>query len=248
MSVAQILFLACAGVIGGACNAIAGGGTFFTFPALLSVGVPPVVANATSAISIWPGHAAGIFAYREELRRHAGRLKLSAFIFAGGGLVGGLLLILTGDALFGALIPWLIFGATVMFAFGPQLRRLVHAKAAGRASIWLAVPLELIAAIYGGYFAAGLGILLIAILTLIGIEDLHEANAIKNALATIATTAAVVLFAATGTVAWAECGVVLCGAALGGYLGGRIARWVKPEALRAVVVIFGLVLTWHYAR
>ena len=114
--------LVAAGLVGGACNAVAGGGTFFTFPALLAAGVPPVVANATSAISIWPGHATSLFGYREELRRNAERLKSSAPAFVLGSLIGAVLLSITGNAIFRQLMPWLLLVATILFALGPRLR------------------------------------------------------------------------------------------------------------------------------
>ncbi|MDF1749299.1 MAG: sulfite exporter TauE/SafE family protein [Alphaproteobacteria bacterium] len=242
----DIMLLAVDGVIGGACNAIAGGGTFFTFPALLSVGIPPVVANATSAISIWPGHATSLVSYRPELRRHAGRLKMSTPVFVLGSIVGAGLLSVTGNGLFRDLIPWLLLSATVLFAAGPKLRSAILVMRSDHLPVAVTVLLDFVVAVYGGYFGAGLGILLMAILTLIGIEDLNEANALKNAFATIVSSVAVAIFIASGIIAWGPGAVVLAGAVAGGYIGARIARWVNPMILRAVIIFIGLGLTWLY--
>lgn len=246
IGLAELLLLLAAGLVGGACNAIAGGGTFFTFPALLHVGVPPVAANATSAISIWPGHATSLLGYREELRRQSARLKASAPVFILGGIVGAALLAATGNAIFRQLIPWLLLAATLLFAAGPWLRAWVSAHRGGELPKAALLAIDFAVAVYGGYFGAGLGILLMAVLTLIGIDDVNEANALKNALATVVTSVAVAVFVATGIIAWLPGLVVLAGAIAGGYLGARLARWVKPSVLRAVVIAVGLLLTWSY--
>lgn len=246
MDIHDIALLVAAGFVGGACNAVAGGGTFFTFPALLAAGVPPVAANATSAISIWPGHAASLLGYRVELRRHAGRLKSGAWASVPGAIAGAVLLAATGDGLFRQLIPWLLLVATLLFAFGPGLRSRLSASRSGdlpKPAIFL---LDLIAAIYGGYFGAGLGILLMAVLTLAGLSDANEANAVKNALATLVSSIAVAVFIATGIIAWGPAAAVLAGAIAGGYLGARFARRINPAILRAIVIAVGLALTWLY--
>jgi len=246
MTFPDILLLAGAGVIGGLSNAIAGGGTFFTFPALVAVGLAPVAALATSVVAIWPGHATSLLGYRDELRREGPRLSRSAAIFALGALLGAALLLASGDALFRGLVPWLVLAATLLFAAGPMLLKLVRLHRKGTTSPGVAGLIEFTVAIYGGYFGAGLGIMLMAALTLVGVEDVNAANALKNALATIATTIAAVIFIVTGTIDWIAGGIVFVGAIVGGWLGARIARWVKPAALRAVVVAAGLLLFWSY--
>ncbi|MEW5420673.1 sulfite exporter TauE/SafE family protein [Amorphus sp. 3PC139-8] len=246
MDVYDFLLLGAAGFVGGGCNAIAGGGTFFTFPALLAAGVPPVMANATSAISIWPGHATSLLGYRQELRRHADRLKTSAPVFVIGSIIGAGLLSVTGNGLFRQLIPWLLLAATLLFAAGPKLRSWVLASRSGNLSKPVALILDLIVAIYGGYFGAGLGILLMAVLTLVGLDDVNEANAVKNALATIVSSVAVAIFVVTGIIAWGPGAVVLAGAVAGGYLGAHFARWINPAILRVLIIAVGLGLTWLY--
>ena len=246
MDLNNLALLIAAGLIGGACNAVAGGGTFFTFPALLAAGVPPVVANATSAISIWPGHATSLLGYREELARHAGRLKSSASAFVIGAVIGAALLAVTGNGVFRQLIPWLLLVATLLFAIGPTLRTWISTNRSETLPKPVIFLIDLVVAIYGGYFGAGLGILLMAVLTLIGLSDVNEANAVKNALATIVSTLAVAVFIATGIIAWGPGAAVLAGAIVGGYLGARFARWINPKILRGIIIAVGLGLTWFY--
>jgi uncharacterized membrane protein YfcA len=246
MTFPDILLLAAAGLMGGISNAIAGGGTFFTFPALVAVGLAPVTALATSVIAIWPGHATSLLGYRDELHRERRRLTRSAPIFALGAVLGAALLLASGDALFRGLVPWLVLAATLLFAAGPRLLKLMRTRHRAAAGPVAAGVIEFAVAIYGGYFGAGLGIMLMAVLTLVGMEDVNAANAVKNALATIATTVAAAIFMATGTIDWTAGGIVFAGAIAGGWLGARIARWVPPGALRAIVIAAGLLLFWSY--
>lgn len=246
MDVNTAALLIAAGLVGGASNAVAGGGTFFTFPALLAAGVPPVVANATSTIAIWPGHATSLFGYREELRRNAGRLTSGAPAFVLGSLLGAALLSVTGNGVFRQLVPWLLLTATMLFALGPTLRSWISRHRPGMLPGPVIFAADLLVAIYGGYFGAGLGILLMAVLTLIGLSDVNEANAVKNALATIVSSLAVGVFIATGIIAWGPALAVLAGAIAGGYLGARFARWINPAILRGIVIAVGLGLTWFY--
>lgn len=246
MTAADLGLLLLAGLVGGACNAMAGGGTFFTFPALMAVGLPPVVANATSAIAIWPGHAASLFGYRAELARQRARLRQSAPAFAAGSVTGAVLLVVAGNAVFRQLIPWLILIATLLFALGPQLRRWVLQHRGGHVPASLLLAIDFVVAVYGGFFGAGLGILLMAVLTLGGLDDLNEANAVKNALSTVASAVAVAVFASTGVIAWGPAATVLAGAIAGGYIGARIARAIPPRALRTVVISIGLLLFVYY--
>jgi uncharacterized membrane protein YfcA len=246
MTIPEILLLTVAGLMGGLSNAIAGGGTFFTFPALVAVGLAPVAALATSVVAIWPGHATSLLSYRDELRREGPRLRRSLAIFALGAALGAGLLLASGDALFRGLVPWLVLAATLLFAAGPKLLQVMLRYHKGAAPPAAAGLIEFAVAIYGGYFGAGLGIILMAALTLVGVEDVNAANALKNALATIATTVAAAIFMATGTIDWIAGAIVFVGAIGGGWLGARIARWVKPAALRAIVVAAGLLLFWSY--
>ena len=249
MDASHGLLLIGAGVLGGAANAIAGGGTFFTFPALLAAGVPPVAANASNSLAIWPGHALALLSYGEELGRHRGALpRLMAAAVAGGAL-GGWLMVHSTDRYFMQAVPWLLLFATLAFAFKGQMlsasRRLFSARHGGNGP--LAMLLTFALGVYGGYFNAGLGIMLLATLTLSGIEDTHELNGVKNLLATGITTVALVLLVASGVIAWAPALVTLAGAVVGGMLGGRLARRIPKKWLEGTVIGLGSLLTAVYS-
>jgi len=248
MDVLQGLLLVGAGALGGAANAVAGGGTFFTFPALLAVGVPPVAANASNSLAIWPGHALALLSYGEELGRHRRMLpRLLAAAVAGGG-IGGWLMVHSSDRHFMLAVPWLLLFATLGFAFkGAMLsfsRRLLSAHHGGEGGFAMFLTFAL--GVYGGYFNAGLGIMLLATLTLSGIEDTHELNGVKNLLATGITTVALTLLVASGVIAWVPALVTLLGAVLGGMLGGRLARRIPKQWLEGTVIGLGGLLTVAY--
>jgi len=242
----DIALLAGAGVVAGAVNAVAGGGTFFTFPALLAVGLPPVVANASNAVAVWPGHAAAIPASWDRLGTRRSGLLLRCALALVGGFLGSWLVLLTGDRLFGALIPWLLMFATLLFASGAWLRSFLPARTAGAKLSPAALAVEFVFAIYGGYFGAGLGVLLMACLALLGHDDLHEANALKNLLATIITSVAVAVFVFAGVVAWVPTLCTLIGAATGGFIGARLAQRVSAVWLRRAVIAVGSLLTAYF--
>ena len=239
-----LIFLFCAGIIGGGVNAIAGGGTFFTFPAMIACGLDPLTANVSNAVAIYPGHAAAVPAYREELRAAGRSLILRSATVAVGGLIGAGLLLRTGSVAFAGLVPWLLLAATLLFAFGPALAAL--SSRLRSASRWVSGGVELLFAIYGGYFGAGLGVLLMAALTIVGLRDVQMANAQKNWLATIVTTISVAVFAIAGAVAWPQSIAVLLGAMIGGYGGARLARRIPAGALRVAVICVGLALSGYY--
>ena len=240
----MLLLLFAAGMLGGGVNAIAGGGTFFTFPAMTASGLDPLVANASNAVAIYPGHAAAVPAYRAELRAAGRTLVPRTILVALGGLVGALLLLRTGAAAFGQLVPWLLLAATLLFAAGPGLAAAFERLRTG--SPLVSGTVEFLFAVYGGYFGAGLGILLMAALAIVGVRDVQMANAQKNWLATIITTISVAVFALGGVVAWPQTLTVLAGALIGGYGGARLARRVSAEALRLAVIAVGLMLSAYY--
>jgi uncharacterized membrane protein YfcA len=245
MTIVDYALLVLAGVVGGGVNAIAGGGTFFTFPAFMAVGLDPLTANASNAVAIYPGHAGAVPAYRAELAALPRALLLRRAVIAGtGGLLGALLLLVTGNAMFAPLVPWLLGMATLIFALGPRLRRLAE-RANLHSPLAMAI-IEFVFAVYGGYFGAGLGVLLLAVLTIVGVTDIQSANAQKNLLGAIITTIAVVLFVSAGVVAWRQTLVVLAGAVIGGYCGARLARRVPAGVLRGAVILVGGLLTVYY--
>lgn len=240
----EIILLVFSGIVGGGVNAIAGGGTFFTFPVLIATGLDPLTANVTNAVAIYPGHAAAVPAYRDKLRS-AGRSLLSrCVIAASGGLIGAALLLWAGGATFNTLVPFLVFAATLLFTFGPAIRNL--AEKVSLQSQALTNTIEFLFAVYGGYFGAGLGVLLMAALTIVGIRDVQMANAQKNLLATIIITISILIFIAAGAVAWPQAICVLIGAVIGGYVGARFARKIPASVLRSVVIMIGFGLSFYY--
>ena len=239
-------FLMVTGLIGGFWNAIAGGATLFTFPALMLAGLPPVVANATNYLAMMPSNAAALPAYRREFA-DLGKLIIPLLIFSGlGALVGSVLLLWSEQSLFEKLIPFLILFATLVFAFGDRLRTLLldlmNENSANKA-LYIALFLF---SIYGGYFGAGLGIILLAIVQIMGYSPFHVANSLKNLLATFFTLVSICVFGLGGIIAWPEALVMMSGSTLGGYFGGRYSIYIREQYLRGGVIIFGLILTVVY--
>ncbi|MCO5099435.1 MAG: sulfite exporter TauE/SafE family protein [Burkholderiaceae bacterium] len=240
-------------------NSVAGGGTFFSFPALLAVGVPPVIANASNAVALWPGSLAGAWAFRRELRRFSSVLPLLSAIAFAGGIAGGLLLLRTSNDRFSMLIPWLLLLATLLFAFsGPLssgvrslLRRadeLPHRQASSTHRFGAGGYLfQALVSVYGGFFGAGMGILMIASLAIQGFEDLYEINALKNWLSAVIYSVAVATFVLAGAVSWPHTLAMLVGATIGGYVGAAWARRIPAAWLRRFIIGFGALLTaWYF--
>jgi uncharacterized membrane protein YfcA len=246
MELTQIIFLVGIGLFGGAWNAIAGGATLFTFPALMAVGLPPVVANATNYLALLPSNAAALPAYREELRG-LGKSLLPLLVVSGlGAIVGSILLLVSDPDLFVLLIPFLILFATGLFAFGDTFRTWLLkglGEARGKRVIYVALFLS---SIYGGYFGAGLGFILLAIAQIMGFSDFHVANSIKNLLATSFTILSILVFGIGGLIAWPEAVTMMVGSTIGGYAGGLLAKRVNTRYLRGLVIAFGLILSLVY--
>lgn len=234
-----------AAVVGGAVNALAGGGTLVTFPTLLALGVPAVGANVTNTVALSPGYLGGTWGQRADLRGQAGRLRLLGPASVAGGLAGGVLLLLTGEELFRELVPFLILGASALLAAQGRIRALVDRRLAERAGdpseLWAVVP-AFAASVYGGYFGAGLGVILLAVLGLVLEDSLTRINALKQALSFCVNVTAAVYFLFSGEVVWSVAAVMAVGAVAGGSLGGRLAGRMPPERLRWVVVAIGLVV------
>jgi uncharacterized membrane protein YfcA len=241
----ELLLVAVAAGLGGMLNAVAGGGSFFTLPALIWIGVPPVAANATGTAALLPGYVSSAWSDRHLMARSS-VLAVSALLILGslGGVAGALLLLLTTDQAFRALIPWLLLLATVLFAFGPRLNQWLAARAAHRDApgIWGRFGVFGVAA-YGGYFNGGVGIVVLALLRLMGEEDIRVANALKNLLAAVLTLIAVLIYAAGGLLYFTALVPMAVAAGLGGWLGVRLARHISPASLRRFIVAVGLVMT-----
>lgn len=242
----HVLLLLLAAFVAGALNAVAGGGSFLTLPALVFTGVPPVVANATGTVALLPGYAAGAWGFREDMQAPPGLTMRQSIGLSllGGGLGAGLLLV-TSNAVFQKIVPWLLLVATALFAFGPQLR----AWAAGQQqpgqapSTTKAALGMLVVAVYGGYFNGGLGILCLALFGLLGQTQLHAMNGMKNLVSALLTAIAVGVYAAGGIVQWPQAVLMMVAATAGGYGGARLARKLPAPLLRWGIVATGLVMT-----
>lgn len=234
------LLLLAAAFAAGALNAVAGGGSFLTFPALVFTGVPPIAANASSALAVSPGYLGSALGFREELARVPRRRLVTESLLCGaGGLIGGLLLLWTPARVFAGIVPWLLVFATVVFAVGPRLLRGVAAQAAHP----LARHLGLFAvAVYGGYFNGGLGILLMALFAITGERDIHTANALKNLDSLVLSLVSVAAFALAGAIVWPQALAMMVAATLGGLVGARIARRLPAGVVRAIVIVTGVVM------
>jgi uncharacterized protein len=228
-------------------NAMAGGGTILTFPSLIFLGLPAIAANATSTVALLPGAAASLFGYREEVREHRHWLKTLFLPSLAGGAIGSFLLLRTPEKTFELLAPLLILFATVLF----MVQGLVSRRTAGKplnespgTGRWaLAWFLQLAVAVYGGYFGAGIGILMLALLGFLGMSNIHAANGLKNFFGFCINAVAAGYFIAKGAVVWPVALVTIVGATLGGYGGARFARRIGKEKARAAVVVIGLLVT-----
>lgn len=232
-----------AAFLAGALNAVAGGGSFLTLPALIFTGVPSVAANATGTVALLPGYISGAWGFREDLSAPPSLSMRSVVLLAlvGSSLGAGLLLI-TSNHLFDQLVPWLLLIATAMFACAPQLRRWAGASHASAVTTWKAALGMLIVAGYGGYFNGGLGILLLALFGLLGQSNLNAMNGMKNLVSALLTAIAVAIYALGDIVAWPQALWMMLGATLGGYIGARLARKLPANWLRWGIVVVGLVM------
>jgi uncharacterized membrane protein YfcA len=243
-------WLVIASFLAGSLNAMAGGGSFLSFPALLGVGVLPIQANATNTVALWPGQFTSIAAYWQDLKAHL-RLVLPVCSAAlVGGLAGALVLLRTGQATFLALVPWLLLLAAGLFAAsGPVsawLQRKRVSVAGARPSLvplWIGVALV---CFYIGYFGAGAGFLLMSVLAVFGIQNINQINALKVVGTTTANGIAVVTFIVNKQIVWKYCLLMMIAAAIGGYLGAHYARRMNPRYMRMLVVVIGLAMAAYF--
>jgi len=247
------LALGVTALIAGAINSVAGGGSFLTFPALMFCGVTPIRANATNTLALWCGSFASVSAYRSHLggqRRALMTLLITSLI---GGLIGALLLLRTPDATFKLLLPWLMLVATLIFIFGKHLtallRRMVHLdinQPQHAGPFIIGCLLQMVIAIYGGFFGGGIGILMLALLTLLGYEKIHMMNGLKTVLATTINGIAVIAFVCADVIAWPQALVMIIGSIFGGYSGAMIAQRVPAQVVRYVVMAVGISMTLYF--
>ena len=236
-----------AGLLAGAMNAVAGGGSFATFPALIFAGLPPVMANATSTVALLPGTLASSWAYRDRMTGVGGlKLRVLAPITLVGGLIGALLLLFTPSGIFDAAIPWLLLLATLVFAGG---RELVHAVSGtvriGKTPVLIG---QFLVAIYGGYFGGAVGLMMLAVWSLFDSADLKAMAPARTLLTSAANTMAVVCFVLAGAVRWPELAAMLPAVVAGGYLGALGARFLPPAAIRVAVIVLCASVTVYFFR
>jgi len=251
------LWLSVASFLAGVLNAVAGGGSFLSFPAMLSMKILPVQANATNTVAVWPGQLTSVAAYRDEIRKNLPMALVMATAGLIGGTAGALVLLNTPQMTFLHMVPWLLLAAASIFAVsGPVSRWLEGRKALANPALTLASPRRLpiflattAVCFYIGYFGAGAGFLIITVLSLFGYQDLHQINALKVVSTTPANGIACVIFIFGGQVIWRYCLLAMVACAIGGYVSASLARRVPQSLLRGLVVFIGLSMAaWFFWR
>ncbi len=241
-------------VVAGAVNSVAGGGSLISFPSLVAYGETAIVANATNTAGIWPGSLASALAYRRDTRVHADLMVMLLLPSAVGGLVGAFVLVITPPALFDHIVPFLVLFATLLFAMRGTISRWTGAAADAEERVTLGGRVwgfffQLFVATYGGYFGAGIGILMLGSLSVMGLRDIHRMNALKTILGTLINVIAFVFFAFKGLVVWHLAAVMAAGTIAGGWVGARMAKRVDPRWLQGFVIAVGLaVSTWFFLK
>jgi uncharacterized membrane protein YfcA len=247
----ETIFLLIAGFLGGAVNSLAGGGSFIVFPALLLAGVPPVIANASNTYAALPGYVSGTLGYWAVMGRYRDKLVLYGLMAAVFGYVGAELLLVVSDALFSLVVPWLMAFAVLLFIFGNRINGFVAARSSGGRGMKLVGTALLLAflagvCIYGGFFNAGLGILLLAFLATAGMSDIHAMNGLKLYISSIVAVVAVARFALNGSIDWYHGSIALVGVTIGGYLAARNAQRIPPLWIRNAVIVYGVFMTGYF--
>jgi len=247
MPLLQIVGLVLAAVAGGAINAVAGGGTLVTFPTLLFYGVPPIIANATSTLALVIGTSGGIYGFREHLGPVRPWLRRFVPVSLLGGLLGAILLNLTSNRTFGRLVPFLILFASILFLAQGFFRRMIRAEGEvvvrKRSAIWGIILFQFGVAVYGGYFGAGIGILMLASLGFIGLQNIHEMNTLKTSLGSLINSVAAIWFIFAGLIDWRRAVIMTGGAVVGYYLGSKLSQRIPQRRVRQIITAIGFILS-----
>lgn len=253
MDITEALLLFAGGLVAGFINVMAGGAGFMTFPLLVAAGMTEIEANASNFVAVLPANVVGCVVYRHEIttvRRHLGlRLALAAV----GGLLGSLILVLTGQAAFLRVIPWLLLFATLSFALGPWIKHKLERDFAFDAGrwLWLSFVLEFLVYVYGGYFGLGMGIVMFAIYAVFSQMTIHQGNAIRNLTITLLTVISIAVFAQSGIIRWLPSLIMMGGAMVGGYFTARVALRLPLHIVRTGILVWAVCLTalafWRYA-
>jgi hypothetical protein len=243
MDASHVVLLVLGGLGAGIFNGIAGGGSLISFPLLLALGYPALTANVTNTVGIWPGYVGGGAGFRNEISGQRDRLVQLTPVATLGGIAGAILLLTTSAAVFRSLAPWLVLAASVLFAAQPLLRRALGGRshAPPRPRPILLAGGTFAASVYGGYFGAGLGVMLLAILGLALPDSIARTSGLRTALSILVNGVAAVVFLIHGGLAWEAVGLLAAGSLVGGWIGARIALSIPAMALRIVVVVIGLV-------
>jgi len=228
-----------AAFLAGIVNSIAGGGTLISFPTLLWIGRNAIMANATSTIALWPGSFSGMVGFRRDLATLPHRLYILIVPSLVGGIAGAVLLLRTSTKTFEHLVPWLILGATVLLAF----QGVITSRTTHRWPLAAIIAMQLLVGVYGGYFGAGIGILMLAALGLIGLTDLHQMNGLKNLLAICINGVAAIYFAFSRAVIWSDAAVMVVAAIAGGFAGAKLAHVLGRKFVRGFVIFVGLAMS-----
>jgi len=256
---AHPVFLFFAAVLAGVINSVAGGGSFITFPALIFAGISPILANTTNTAAVWPGTVASTVAYRKAFTREARRLLLPlAITGVVGGILGARILLKTPPATFLRIVPWLLLGATLLFVFSGRITGWIRSRAnlkdgesvggsgTPRSLMAGVLFLELLVSIYVGYFGAGVGILFLSLLALMGMEDIHAMNGMKTLLVSIVNGTALATFIVARMIVWPQALLMLVGALIGGYGGAWVAQKMNPQHVRWLVIAIGFAMSAYF--
>jgi len=249
MTLTEIIVLSLAAAAAGMVNAIAGGGTLITFPALLAFSMPAITANATSTLALLVGTAGSVYGYREPIRAVRPWLKRFVPVSLVGGLLGGILLTVTKEETFAKMVPFLLLFATVLFLLQGPFRRFAgfddraEAAAPHHHAVWGAVLFQFFVALYGGYFGAGIGILMLASLGLLGLTNIHEMNGLKTVLGSLINLVAAAYFVWAGLIDWPRAGVMTVGALAGYFLGARFAQRIPQRRVRQIITGIGFAIS-----
>lgn len=245
MEIYEVFLLITASFFAGIINSIAGGGSFLTFPALVFAGVPTIAANATSAVAVFPGYLSGALGFAKELKAFPkSKFLLLIFLSISGGVLGSILLLITPEVVFSFIIPWLLGFATLLFAFGNYVSKLAE-KTSDKNGFKSNIA-TLLVCIYGGYFNGGLGIVLLALFSTLGMRDIHLMNGLKNIMSFALSAASVVTFAIAGIVFWKYAIIMMIAATIGGYFGVMVARKLSKSIIRIIIVIIGTIMTFIF--
>jgi uncharacterized protein len=250
MSATEIIALAAAGAAAGMVNAVAGGGTLITFPALLAFGTPSIVANATSTLALVIGTAGSVYGYRRQIGEVTPWLRRFVPVSLLGGLLGGILLTRTQEQTFSRMVPFLLLFATILFLAQGLFRRLAGSTdrshepgPVAHSTPWIAVLFQFLVSLYGGYFGAGIGILMLASLGYLGHTDIHQMNGLKTILGSLINLVAALYFIGAGLIHWPKAGVMTAGALLGYFAGAHFAQRIPQQHVRHIITVIGFAIS-----